>query len=209
MGKADLICRGIPYYSVGLTALFAPLTYLSCATGPAKVFIWLANLGTLVALTSWMAICVTYLRFYAALKVQGVDRSDLPFRSPFQPYLAWSTLTFFSILTLFNGFYSFMPWNVETFLTTYIGIPIFFSLFVFWKVFKKTKIINPAEADLWTGKAAIDAPVWPQSEPRNFLEKVGPELRFRQVRSNMFNRYGHGLFSGIDTFVQASYMRST
>lgn len=172
--KADSICRGIPLYSVGLTALFAPLTYLSCSTGPAKVFIWLANLGTLVALTSWMAICVTYLRFYAALKAQGVDRDQMVFKSPFQPYLAWSTLIFFSVLTFFNGFYSFMPWNVETFITTYIGLPIFLALFTFWKLFKKTKFVKPSEADLWTGKAAIDAEVWPDTVPRNLLEKVSP-----------------------------------
>lgn len=161
---------------MGLTALVTPLTYLSCSTGPAKVFIWLANLGTLIALSSWIAICVTYLRFYKALKSQGVDRDQLPFKSPFQPYLAWYTIIYFSILTLFNGFYSFTPWNVETFLTTYIGIPIFFGLFLFWKLLKKTKFVDPAEADLWTGKAAIDAEVWPTSAPRNIAEKVSTSV---------------------------------
>jgi len=81
-------------------------------------------------------------------------------------------MIYFSILTLLNGFYSFSPWNVETFLTTYIGIPIFFGLYLFWKLFKKTKLVDPAEADLWTGKASIDAEVWPSSAPRNIVEKV-------------------------------------
>jgi amino acid transporter len=157
---------------VGLTVLATPLTYLSCAAGPAKVFIWFANIATLVAMSSWLAICVTYLRFYAALKSQGVDRDQLPFKSPFQPYLAWGTIVYFSVLTLFNGFYSFTPWKVETFITTYIGIPIFFGLFLFWKLFKQTKWVNPAEADLWTGKAAIDAELWPVSTPQNIAEKV-------------------------------------
>lgn len=148
-----------------------------------------------------MAICVTYLRFYAALKAQGVDRDQMPFKSPFQPYLAWSTLVYFSVLTFFNGFYSFMPWNVETFITTYIGIPIFLTLFTFWKLFKKTKFVKPSEADLWTGKAAIDAEVWPDTVPRNLPEKVSPSSRgtintdLIHLCLTYFIRYGRGLRS--------------
>lgn len=99
------------------------LTYLSCATGPAKVFIWLSNFATLIAMLSWITICITYVQFYKALKKQGVDRNTLPYKSPFQPYLAWGTIVYFTIIILFNGFYSFTPWNVQTFLSTYIGIP--------------------------------------------------------------------------------------
>lgn len=39
-------------------------------------------------------------------------------------------------------------------------------------MFKKTKLVDPAVADLWTGKAAIDDEIWPVVVPRNFLEKV-------------------------------------
>lgn len=55
---------------------------------------------------------------------------------------------------------------------------IFLGFFLFWKIFKKTKFVNPAEADLWTGKAAIDAQVWSVSTPKNVWEKVSPALRF-------------------------------
>jgi len=115
--------RGVPYYSVGLTALLTVLTYLSCSSGPAKVFVWLANIATVTTLVAWIMICIIYLRFYAALKQQMVDRETLPFKSPFQPYLAWACLVFFSIILLFNGFYAFKPWNVDTFITAYIGVP--------------------------------------------------------------------------------------
>jgi yeast amino acid transporter len=57
-------------------------------------------------------------------------------------------------------------------LTAYIGAPIFFALYLFWKVFKGTKIVKPAEADIWTGKAALDAEIWPDNEPKNILEKI-------------------------------------
>lgn len=55
---------------------------------------------------------------------------------------------------------------------SYILIPIWLLFFIGWKLYKRTKFIKPSEADLWTGKAAIDAEIWPETKPRNFAEKV-------------------------------------
>lgn len=51
-------------------------------------------------------------------------------------------------------------------------MPIFFAFYLFWKVFKRTKWVKPATADIWTGKAAIDNEFWPEQIPKNFLEKI-------------------------------------
>lgn len=53
-----------------------------------------------------------------------------------------------------------------------MGIPIYFGFFAFWKLLKRTKWVKPHEADIWSGKAAIDAEIWPERKPRNFLERV-------------------------------------
>ncbi len=60
------------------------------------------------------------------------------------------------------------------FLTAYIGIPIFFTLFFGWKFIKKSKWKTPEQADLFTGKAEMDAEDghWPEQIPRNIWEKV-------------------------------------
>ena len=66
------------------------------------------------------------------------------------------------------------PWGSQgltDFFTAYIGIVVFVLLYAFWKIFKRTKMVNPANADIWTGKAALDAEVWPEYVPKNFLEK--------------------------------------
>lgn len=44
---------------------------------------------SVAGLTSWFGIAVTYIRFHHGLRVQGVDRQTLPYRSPFQPFAAW------------------------------------------------------------------------------------------------------------------------
>jgi amino acid transporter len=60
------------------------------------------------------------------------------------------------------------------FLAAYIGIPIFFAFYAFWKVFKRTHWISPHDADITTGKAALDAEdgQWPVLVPRNIFERI-------------------------------------
>mgnify|MGYP000268205203 CR=1 FL=1 len=40
-------------------------------------------------LLQWACICFTYIRFHEGMKVQGIDRNTLPFKSPLQPYLSY------------------------------------------------------------------------------------------------------------------------
>jgi amino acid transporter len=165
---------GVPYWCVGITASISLLTYMSVSTGANNVFNWFQNLTTIAQLFTWCCICVAYLRFRSALLAQGVNRDTLVFKSPFQPYTAWFALIYFSIIILFNGFAVFTRgnWSVTNFLTAYIGMPIFFSLYAFWKIFTRSPFVKASEADIWTGKAALDAEVWPEQVPRNFLEKI-------------------------------------
>ncbi|KAK0710314.1 amino acid permease/ SLC12A domain-containing protein [Lasiosphaeria miniovina] len=169
--------RGVPYYAVGGTAIIGLLTYLSVQSdgGAAKAFEWFQNITTIASLFTWCSICVAYLRFYKALHAQGIDRDTLVFKSPFQPYTAWFCLAFFTLIIIFNGFAVFIDgnWDVSEFLASYIGIPIFFFLFAFWKLFKRTKWLSPTEADIFTGKAALDAEDdhWPDQKPRNIFER--------------------------------------
>ncbi|KAL9599581.1 MAG: hypothetical protein Q9219_003737 [cf. Caloplaca sp. 3 TL-2023] len=154
----------------------APRFLLTCSksSGAAEVFQWFQNLVTIASLFTWMSVSVAYIRFYDALKAQGIDRSTLVFRSPFQPYTAWFSLIFFAIITLFNGFYTFGPFDKDSFVTAYVGIPIYFALYAFWKVFKRTRWVPSAEADIHTGKAALDAADahWPERRPRNVIERI-------------------------------------
>ncbi|KAF5874922.1 putative amino acid transporter protein [Botrytis fragariae] len=171
---------GVPYWAVLCTASISLITFLSVGSGGASTaFTWFQNLTTIASLFTWCSICVAYIKFHSALAAQGVDRNTLVFKSKFQPYTAWISLAFFVMIILFNGFDVFVGenhshWNVTNFLTAYIGIPIFFLLYGFWKVFKRTKWIQSADADIYTGKAALDAEddQWPDLEPRNIFEKI-------------------------------------
>lgn len=175
--------RGVPYFCIGITASISLLTYLSCSSGSATVFKWFQNLTTIANLWTWISICIAYIHFYFALKAQGVDRSTLIFRSPLQPYTAIGALFFFTIIIIFNGFYVFKPWVLNDFITAYVGIPIYLFLFAFWKIFKRTSWVPPSQADIYTGKAALDAADlnWRERKPRNALERLWFWIAWRKV----------------------------
>ena len=135
-----------------------------------------------------MAIMTAYLKFYYALRAQNIPRSSLPFRSKFQPYTAWFALLYFSLITLFNGFWTFpsktKPFDARNFVTAYVDLPIFGALILGWKLCKGTRVVRSHEVDLRTGKAAIDAREVAEAEAekergarrRNLVKKVWDKL---------------------------------
>ncbi|KAK3180602.1 hypothetical protein K4F52_008068 [Lecanicillium sp. MT-2017a] len=166
--------RGVPVTCILFTASFACLTYMTVSSGSAVVFGWFQTLTTITSLLTWTSVLIAYLNFKKALHAQGIDRRTLPFRSRFQPYAAYVALGFFLMIIIFNGWKVFTKgnWNVQSFITAYVCVPIYLSFFTFWKIFKRTKFVKAEEADIFTGKAAIDAEVWPERKPRNLLERI-------------------------------------
>jgi len=172
--------HGIPYWCVAITALVSLLTYMSCSSGAKVVFLWFQNLVTIAQLFTWVSICIAYIRFRAALIAQNVDRNTMIFKSKFQPFTAYFALIFFSIVIFFNGFDVFIKkksgekwtFSASGFFTAYINFPLFFGLYAFWKLFKRSRFVKASEADIWSGKHAVDNQVWPEEHPRNFLEKI-------------------------------------
>lgn len=68
-------------------------------------------------------MCVTYLRFHAALKAQKRSRHDLHWRGYLQPYAAWFGAVFSFVVCLVKGFPVFMKgaWNTSDFIASYIS----------------------------------------------------------------------------------------
>ncbi|KAH7341187.1 proline-specific permease [Pyrenochaeta sp. MPI-SDFR-AT-0127] len=154
--------RGLPYHALAASAALSPLAYLNVASGSGKVFNWFANLINTGGFQSWICVGVIYLRFRKAYAVQQRDVSELPFRSRFQPWLTYVNLFILSLLMLLSGLSVFLngQWNTSSFMTTYLGIPIFFGLFFGHKFFAARDdrwCIDVHDIDLTTGLAEIIA----------------------------------------------------
>ncbi|KAJ5251911.1 hypothetical protein N7489_002321 [Penicillium chrysogenum] len=142
--------RGIPYFAVGITSSMTLLTYMTVSSGTNKAFLWFMNITTFSSFLTWMTIALSYIRFRAAIKAQGIGIRALPYRTPFQPYAAYFSLVYFSFVALGNGFAVFTDgnWSTSDFIAAYIGLPIYIFLFAFWKIFKRTKLVRASSADL-------------------------------------------------------------
>ena len=77
---------GLPWTAAALTLAIGALAYLSVNSGASTVFSWLSALTAQGALLNWASICLSHIRFRAALKAQGMVPDDLPYRSIWLPY---------------------------------------------------------------------------------------------------------------------------
>ncbi|KIW13533.1 hypothetical protein PV08_08721 [Exophiala spinifera] len=168
--------RGVPIYCVGVTASIGLLAYMSVSSGSANVFKWFSSLVSIAYLLTWFSICFAYTRFRRALLLQNIDRDTLPFKSPFQPYLAWGGVAFFAMVLIFNGFAVFTHgnWDTRNFVSAYIGIPLFVSLYLGWKLANKTKTVSIEDIDLWTGR--VEVIEQDHTAERGILQKVASKL---------------------------------
>ncbi|KAL0065393.1 amino acid transporter [Marasmius tenuissimus] len=160
-GKAPRIFRrvnrmGVPYPSLILCTAFCGLVFLNTASSGAKVFTWFVALVSTFGALTWMCIAFSHIRFMRALAAQGIPRSSLPYVAPFQPWGSWFALIATGIITIFKGFDTFIPWTVDTFVTSYVGIPIFGVLYIAYKYARKTRMWAPEEVDLVTGIREIE-----------------------------------------------------
>jgi len=138
------------------------------------VFGWLQDLVSVSALINWMVICGVYLRFYYGMKKQGISRDELPWKGPLQPYIAWSGFISFGILLLFGGYTVFIHkhWNTETFVSSYINIPLILIFYFAWKFAKKTQIVAlddiPIQHFIDIANASPEPPAIPPTGWRRF-----------------------------------------
>ncbi|KAI9458500.1 dicarbixylic amino acid permease [Russula earlei] len=160
-GKAPRIfCKvnhvGVPWPALLLCLSFCSLVFLNVHSSTQKVFGYFVNLVSTFGAITWMCICYSHICFMRALKAQGISRDSLPYKAPFQPFGSWFALVATAIITTFKGFDTFIPFTKETFVTAYIGLPIFVLFWGGYKLYYRTSVIPPEKVDLISGKREID-----------------------------------------------------
>ncbi|KAJ3995630.1 general amino acid permease AGP2 [Lentinula boryana] len=145
-GKAPAVFRkcnrnGVPVWCVIATLGIALLSFLQVSNNSAVVLQWFVNLVTASQLLNYAIICFTYLRFYKALKVQGISRDTLPHKSFWQPFSAYYGFTGTIVMAFVGGYTVFLPgrWDIPSFFFSYTMIGILPVLFVYWKIYRQTK----------------------------------------------------------------------
>ncbi|KAF8891305.1 amino acid permease/ SLC12A domain-containing protein [Infundibulicybe gibba] len=131
---------GVPIYAVGLTLGIALLSFLQLSTDTAIVLQWFVNLVTSSQLLNYAIISYTYLRFYKALRAQGIPRTSLPLVTTFQPFCGYYAFLGTLVMAFVGGYPVFLSgrWDIATFLFSYGMIGATPILFCYWKFFHKT-----------------------------------------------------------------------
>jgi amino acid transporter len=144
--------RGVPYWATAVTAAMGLLAYMNLSSNGGEAFNWLLNIVSVAGFIAWTCVLICHISFMRALKAQNIDRDTLPFKSWGGRPLAIYGVTFCAIITITQGFTAFVPWSTEDFFIAYISLILFAVLYLGHKVVTRSKFINPAEADLLTGK---------------------------------------------------------
>ncbi|KAJ5808304.1 hypothetical protein N7474_009573 [Penicillium riverlandense] len=148
---------GIPINCVLVVSILSCTTFLVAGSSSVTVFYWFVDLTTIAFVLTYTGMLCVFIAWYRALKAQGIDRkSFVPWKSPFQPYSAIFAIIIGCTTALFNGFSVFKPFDVQGFITCYFGLAFWVVMFVFWKVYHRTRLVEPVSADLHSGKAEID-----------------------------------------------------
>jgi len=170
--------KGVPWAAVLATWAIGFLAYLNVSSTGAQVFTWFSNISTISGFIAWIVVMITYIRFRKAMVFNNM-LSELPYRTPLQPYFTYFILGVVSLLTLTNGFQVFVKanWAVADFLAAYITIPIFLVLYFGHKIWFRTPFaIKVRHIDVVSGKREMDelckndisgAPV-----PKNVVQRV-------------------------------------
>ncbi|RMJ18276.1 hypothetical protein CDV36_002040 [Fusarium kuroshium] len=152
--------KGVPYMAVIVVMLLSCLAYLALGSSSAQVLNWILNFGTAGAMFNWCIMAITWIRFDAAIKAQGIDRKTLLHsQSRFQPFAGyWAFFWAFLFLWL-QGYAVFLKgnWKVSTFIFNYGIIAFAAAVGLGWKIIKRTPFHRSEDVDLVSGLQFFDA----------------------------------------------------
>lgn len=148
---------GVPYNALICCLCFCCLAFMSVAQSSADIFNYFVNVVSIFGLLTWISILITHIYFNKALDAQGVDKSTLSYRAPFQPYGTWIALVICIIVAFIKNFTVFINgFKYKTFITGYIGLPVYVIAYFGYKFIKGSKIKDPTEVDLYSLKHFVD-----------------------------------------------------
>ncbi|RSM01873.1 hypothetical protein CDV31_011157 [Fusarium ambrosium] len=165
--------NGVPVNAIVFTNLFGLISLLNISENAGNVFSYLLSISGSAAFIAWAFIGLTHVRFRAAVKAQGMPLSSLPFKALGYPYVPWTLFGANIFLVIISGYTTLLtPFDLKGFIFAYLVIPIFIALYVGWKLWHKTKWVNPTEADITSGRREWLGGADEETAPRGIFSKV-------------------------------------
>ncbi|KAH9874101.1 hypothetical protein IAQ61_004729 [Plenodomus lingam] len=153
--------RGVPVPALLISAFFCCTAFMNAADDARVVFGYFVNLTTIFGLLSWISLLVSHIFFVRARNAQGITKDQLAYTAPLGLTGSYIALFFCILIALTKNFSvftrgSYGNFDYKNFITGYLGIPIYLGCIFGYKFFMKSKMVQPHEADFYTGKGEID-----------------------------------------------------
>ncbi|RWA10220.1 hypothetical protein EKO27_g4871 [Xylaria grammica] len=141
---------GVPYVCVLFFVPFMFLSFLSLSNAALTVFWWLVDLTAAGVLVSWSAILLNHIRLKLAMKRQGIPNDSLPWHNSWTLYSSYTGLFMCLIILLTGGYEVFTAgnWDAQSFVSSYLDIPLVLAAYLIWKLWKKTKMVSLSDIPL-------------------------------------------------------------
>lgn len=147
---AKLNKSGVPINAIILTTIIASACFLTGIFAESSVYVWLVAASGLAGFISWLGIAICHYRFRKAYVHQGKDLGKLPYKAKLFPIGPIIALVLCTIVIIGQGFSYIKPDGIEWMgvISSYIGIPLFTILWIYYKVKYKTKVIKLEDVNL-------------------------------------------------------------
>ena len=147
---AKLNKNGVPTNAIILTTVVASACFLTGIFAESSVYVWLVAASGLAGFISWLGIAICHYRFRKAYMHQGKDLKELPYKAKLFPVGPIIALVLCAIVIVGQGFSYITPQGIQWMgiISSYIGIPLFIILWIYYKVKYKTKVVKLDEVDL-------------------------------------------------------------
>ncbi|UPK89206.1 hypothetical protein LCI18_000141 [Fusarium solani-melongenae] len=197
---------GVPWVCVTAVTIISLLSFLVASNSAGEVFSWFVDLTTVALVINATAMSWVFLGWCRALKAQGIVRQGenhfkkslfrrsvarpvpgivFPYTVPCASWSPHLSILLGTLTAIFIGFDTFKPWSTKGFITSYFGLAWFTFMFLFWKIFKGTRMAIAATVDIYADgqKQSID------EECRFWEEGLGQESdREALKKKNVFVR---------------------
>lgn len=144
---ARLSTGGVPRNALLVTMLVAALCFLTSKFNHQQVYLWLLNMSGMTGFIAWLGIAISHYRFRRGLLLQGYYVDNLPYRAPMFPFGPLFAFVLCLIITLGQNYQAFLQHQIDWHgvIATYIGIPLFFMIWLGYKLASRTRFVRYQE----------------------------------------------------------------
>ncbi|WP_255549510.1 amino acid permease [Corynebacterium sp. TAE3-ERU12] len=139
----------VPMRALVATTVIGMAGFITSLVGDGVAYTFLLTLSALAGFITWMGISWSHYCFRKALKAQGHELAELPYKSPFFPAGAVVALLMCFGVVIGQAYGPATTGeNVFAILAPYLGIPVFLALWFGHKFITGSQAVDPAQADL-------------------------------------------------------------